>query len=166
MKKLLYLFIAFGLMMPMVSCAQPLDPITIEVEADPIEETTVVDAVNETIQAATNSDAEITTPPVLDVTSAESLFTWWLWLTGVLSPLLLMLFHRVWPSVNKKELIIKSLIGGGVIIWAVILAAGGGFNWTSVVYAIIMFIVQYSTYNGIYKGFGLSSFKPANYKHS
>jgi hypothetical protein len=151
-------------MMPMVSCAaQPLDPVTIEVVEDPVEETTVIEAVNESIQAATASDAEITTPPPLDASSAESLFSWWLWLTGVLSPLLLLLFHRIWPSVNKKELIIKSLIGGGVIIWAVILAAGGGFNWTSVVYAIIMFIVQYSTYNGVYKGFGLSSFKPANY---
>jgi len=158
------LFIVLGLTMPMVSCAQALDPVNIEIEQDPVEETTVIDAVNETIQAATDSDAEIKPPPALDVTSAESLFSWWLWLTGIFSPLLLLIFHRLWPSVTKKELIIKSLIGGAVIIWAVILAAGGGFNWTSVIYAIIMFIVQYSTYNGIYKGFGLSSYKPENYK--
>jgi hypothetical protein len=111
-----------------------------------------------------NKDAVIIMPDKLDISSLTSLMNWWVWLTTLLSPILLYLFNRFWPSFTKKELIIKSSSMGIIIIWAVILIAGGGFNITSVIMSLVMFVVQVFSYDKVLQPLGLNSPKASSYR--
>jgi hypothetical protein len=111
-----------------------------------------------------DKDAVIVLPDKIDITKVESLMNWWVWLTSLLSPILITIMNRFWPSSTKKELIIKSSSMGIILIWAIILIAGGGFNLTSVVFSLVMFVVQVFSYDKILQPLGVNSVKPDNYK--
>lgn len=121
---------------------------------------TIQDAATATVQSLTNdTTAQIVIPPGLNPSSLDSLMQWWVWLGGILTPFLLLILNRFWPSYSKKELILKTSIGGLVIIWAIILLAGGGFNTISGVSALIMFIIKVLTYDKFINPIGLKSYK-------
>jgi hypothetical protein len=125
----------------------------------------LIKTAEEVLQVITgNENAIIIMPEKLDITSLASLMQWWVWLTTLISPILLYFFNKFWPSVNKKELIIKSSSMGIIIIWAVILIAGGGFNITSVIMSLVMFVVQVFTYDKILQPLGLNSPKSVGYR--
>lgn len=120
----------------------------------------VKNAADETVKNLTgNDDVSVITPPPLNPVSLESLTQWWVWLGGVLTPFLLLLLNKIWPSYSKKELILKSTIAGAVIIWAIILSFGGGFNKISLASALVMFIVKVITYDKVLNPLGIASYR-------
>lgn len=117
--------------------------------------------VNQVIQAVTDSEAEITLPGKFDPNNSGSVFSWWIFIYGLIAPIGMYIIMKFWPSATKSQLILKSTSIGIVVLLIIVFSKGASI--VIIGQAVLAFIFQAFSYDKLYNPLGMKSARTPDY---
>lgn len=98
-----------------------------------------------------------------DATDITSVFDWWVFLFSLIMPFGLWVFHRFFPSVTKKELILKSTSIAVIVL--MIIVGLKGMTIAVIGQAVLAFIMKVVAYDKVLQPLGLDSPRSEDYEN-
>lgn len=165
MTLILFAFVGFGQFERPPDDIAPEPGVQIEQPAAPAPALNLEDVAQDVLQIIARDSNAIAVLPGggFDATDITSIFDWWIFLFSLIMPFGLWVFHRFFPSVTKKELILKSTSVAVVVLMIII--GLKGMTLAVIGQAVLAFIMKVVAYDKVLQPLGLDSPKSQEYEN-